>query len=185
MLAQDVDLENIINDSIEYKHPQEEEFPELKKNNLIYPPKHLQLRKLNSDIYDFSHRNIKEDIDKSEAEQYSRDYDDYNEISEPAKSIQSRRQKKKLINREFTVEQVGEFVTKKTTNNVFSMNNKENLNPFTCEPVDNTESVDLKLYKFIDFDIPYKPNLDVIEVISRKHPSMNTISCHTVSFYIS
>ena len=180
MLPEDVDIEQIINDPNEYPHPKDEEFPELRKENSICPPKHLLLRKMNSDIYDSSHHALRNSIDESDGNYNKLNDDDYWSMMEPIWSIKSKRQKKKMVWREINYEQISNLYTKKAPKSVFTMNNKENLNPFLWEPVDNTESVDLKLYKIIDFDQPYQPTLEVIEVIHRKHPSMNTISCHTV-----
>lgn len=61
---------------------------------------------------------------------------------------------------------------------------KENQSFFRSQPITSTDGVDEKYYKNIDFDIPYEPQMELIEVQERKHPSMNTISCHTVSLDI-
>jgi hypothetical protein len=58
---------------------------------------------------------------------------------------------------------------------------KENQSFFKSQPISSTDAVDEKLYKNIDFDIPYEPQMELIEMHERKHPSMNAISCHTVS----
>ena len=58
---------------------------------------------------------------------------------------------------------------------------KENQSFFKSQPIASTDGVDENLYKNIDFDVPYEPQMELIEMQERKHPSMNTISCHTVS----
>lgn len=105
MLTQDVELENIINDSREYKHPKDEEFPELKKDSLICPSTHLQLRKQNSDVYDFSHHNIKQKISEVDRKHDNADDDYYNSFAEPICSLKNKRQKKKFISKELIIEQ--------------------------------------------------------------------------------
>lgn len=46
---------------------------------------------------------------------------------------------------------------------------KENKNPFTVRPIENTERINMKLYKFIDYDSPYVPEFPLIDVSERKH----------------
>jgi hypothetical protein len=51
------------------------------------------------------------------------------------------------------------------------------------KPIHNTDYIDDKLYKHIDFDEEYKTNLKMIAASDRKHSAMNTISIHTVSLF--
>ena len=59
----------------------------------------------------------------------------------------------------------------------------ENANFMITKPqlVLNTEMIDENLYRYIDIDQEYSPDLDTIDSIDRRNPSMESISCHTVS----
>jgi len=53
-----------------------------------------------------------------------------------------------------------------------------------CKPIKDSQNINPDLYKFIGFEVPYQPQLEMIDKMERKHSGMNTISCHTVSKYI-
>lgn len=66
----------------------------------------------------------------------------------------------------------------------FELVNDENENPFITKPVTDTDLIDPKLYVPIDFDNDYIPNIQLIDKYERKDPSMNAISCETVSIIL-
>lgn len=59
--------------------------------------------------------------------------------------------------------------------------NQENIHILPWKPIKNADLVSPKLYKEIDITEGYTTQIRLIDTYDRKHPSMNSISCHSVS----
>ena len=84
--------------------------------------------------------------------------------------------KRRSIRKEMRYEGVGSLKFGDPFKRLKEMAEKENNNPFINKPINNTDLVDEKLYKHIDFDTPYIQKIELIDKYERKDPAMNAIS---------
>lgn len=185
-MREDIEYERIANEENEWRHPKEEDFLELRKSDMVLIPKRLsKLRKLRSEVYNDSNPNSIFNGERNESHYGDLPLWDKTNLFNRINDRLSPRKSMKIIRDSIRKEMEAE----PRHNKIFGdspfgpcvYDNQENINILPWTPIKNADLVNPKLYKEIDITEGYTPLIELIDTYERKHPSMNSISCHSVS----
>jgi hypothetical protein len=180
--------ERISNQGNEWCYLKEEDDFDMRHSELVYSPKRMsKLRKLRSEV--LKEANTNEIFNGYQNERHHSRVDlplwDKTDMFNRMNTRVSPRKSMKDIARSMREEMKYEARPIKNFDDSpfgpWVFEEKENNHILQFRPIMDAEMVDPKLYKEISMETDYIPQIELNDICDRKHSSINSISCHTVS----